>query len=328
MWSSPEWLAGAASWLDRRLAAAGIERTGEPEPTHVRPWATVMKVPTTAGLVWMKAAGPGTAFEIGLYEVLVRVAPDQVLRPIATDRERAWMVLPDGGAPLGQRLAGRELVEALGAALVDYGRLQLDLVPHVDEILAAGVPDMRPEVVPRRFAEALDATASGLDEAGRRLHRSIAAMAPTVARWCDELAASGLPATLDHNDLHFQNVLGGGTEPSLFYDWGDSVVGHPLGSLFVPLNFVRQTLDIGLDDPVLRQIRDDYLSVFRDVAPGENLVATLEPACHVAKIARTVSWDRALRAALDDGDETSADWRTTGMETLASVLHESYLGDF
>ena len=41
----------------------------------------------------MKAAGPATAFEVGLYELLHRVAPDHVLRPIATDTERAWMVL-------------------------------------------------------------------------------------------------------------------------------------------------------------------------------------------------------------------------------------------
>jgi Ser/Thr protein kinase RdoA (MazF antagonist) len=29
VWSTAEWLSGAVSWLDDRLAAAGIERTGE-----------------------------------------------------------------------------------------------------------------------------------------------------------------------------------------------------------------------------------------------------------------------------------------------------------
>jgi hypothetical protein len=119
VWSTPEWRAAALSWLDERLANAGMERRGDVEQPHLQPWATVLKVPTTAGVVWMKAAGPGTAFEAGLYRLLATTVPDRVLTPIATDPARGWILLPDGGPPLGERLSGADLVEPLVAALVD-----------------------------------------------------------------------------------------------------------------------------------------------------------------------------------------------------------------
>jgi hypothetical protein len=134
---------GAESWLDERLAEAGIERTGAVELVHERPWATVLKAPTSRGTVWLKAAGAGTAFEAGLYDLLERVSPEHVLPPIAIDLERSWILLPDGGVPLGERLRGDELVEALSSVLPQYAQLQRDLAPHADRLLDLGVSDMR-----------------------------------------------------------------------------------------------------------------------------------------------------------------------------------------
>jgi hypothetical protein len=66
--------------------------------------------------------------------------------------------------------------------------------------------------------------------------------------------------------------------------------------------------------------------VFTDVVPGEDLVATLALACRVAKIAACSPGTgpcrlRAMRARRP---------RTTGvpapLETLASLLNDSYLG--
>jgi hypothetical protein len=123
VWSSPQWRAEAVAWLDARLADAGVDRTGDVDQPHLRPWATALSAPTTAGTVWLKAAGPGTAFEVGLYGVLHRAAPDHVLAPLATDTARGWMVLPDGGPPLGERLAGPALIDAMAAVLSHYGWL-------------------------------------------------------------------------------------------------------------------------------------------------------------------------------------------------------------
>ena len=42
--------------------------------------------------------------------------------------------------------------------------------------------------------------------------------------------------------------------------------------------------------------RDAYLGEFRDLGPHAELVATLELACRVAKVARALTWERALLA--------------------------------
>ena len=76
------------AWLDEQLAAAGRTRTGEVEQPRIRPWATVLRAPTDGGVVWLKAAAPATAFEVGLYGVLARVVPDRVLTPLAADAGR------------------------------------------------------------------------------------------------------------------------------------------------------------------------------------------------------------------------------------------------
>ena len=327
VWSKPEWRARAVAWLDDQLATAGIERTGEVEQPRVRPWATVLKAPTSHGLVWMKAAAPATAFEVGLYELLARVVPDAVLVPIAADSARGWLLLPDGGAPIAERLAGTDLTDAFAAAMVEYGQLQRALTPHVDALLALGVSDMRPEVMPERLDTALAVTASvaRVKPADHEQHERVAAMRATYASWCADLAASAVPASLDHNDFHTYNILGDGTGTARFYDWGDSVVAHPFAVMLVGLGFLKHLLACDLDDPRLLQARDAYLGGFRAGAPGEDLVATLEHACRVGKVARALVWDRALQAARDQGETIDDDWANAPMETLFSLLDPTYL---
>ena len=318
-WSSEAWRESAVSWLDEQLSGAGIERTGEVEQPRLRPWATLLTAPTTHGPVWLKAASPHTAFEVPLYELLTRTVPDRVLAPIGADPERGWVLLPDGGPSLGERRSGEARVEGLVAALVQYGRLQRELEPHVAQLLSMGLADMRPAAMPARFDEALEAV-----ELTSEVPSEVSGMKQTVASWCERLASSPGPSSLDHNDLHPWNILGDPDHPK-YYDWGDSVVAHPFAAARLPLLFVQRDLETGFDDPRFLRARDAYLEVFTDLAPRAELVETLEVACHVAKIARVLTWDRALRAARDQGEPVEDDWVSAPRETLVSLLDESYL---
>ncbi len=332
VWSSTEWKAEAVAWLDARLADAGVERTGEVDQPHVRPWATVLSAPTSGGRVWLKAAGPGTAFEVGLYELLHRVAPDRVLPPLATDRDRGWLILPDGGPPLGVRLAGAALVDAMEAALPHYGMLQRTLAPEAETLLALGVADMRAPTLAERFDEAL-AAAARYERRDHDAYARVAAMRPTFVAWCDELAGRPGPVSLDHNDLHPWNVLAGADgrlDRPRFFDWGDSVVAPAFASMLVCLGFVRDHVP-GLDGdtaPLVVRLRDAYLSAFDDLAPHAELVESLELACRVGKLARALVWDRAVRALdpADLGDDDPWDWDAAPYESMISLLDDDYLG--
>ena len=317
-WSTAAWREAAVAWVDERLATAGLERAGVAEQTRVRPWATVLRVPVRGGgAVWFKAAGPGTAFEVPLYALLARVVPDHVLTPIAADPDRGWILLPEGGPVLAERAAGADLVDGLVAEVAQYGRLQRELEPHAGAMLALGVPDMRPAAMPARFGEALEA-ASGGDAATLR---RIAAMEETVRGWCERLAASPLPPSLDHTDLHQYNVLVDEAGGIRYYDWGDSVVAHPFAAMLVPLGLVRG----GSDEARFLRARDAYLDVFSDRGSRAELVETLALACQVAKIARALTWHRALQAAREQGEAVDPDWATAPFETLVTVLDEDYL---
>ncbi len=323
LWASETWLQGATEWLDARLAEAGLSRTGAPEQPHLRPWATVLRIPTTRGAVWLKAAGRDTAFEAPLYELLLRVAPDRVLTPLAVDTERAWILLPDGGPPLGQRLKGAALMDALERILPEYGRLQRDLAPHAGEMLAAGVPDMRPAIMPERFEEALEAMRGYVARSDSASDREgvvrVARQRDTVARWSEELAAAPGAPSRDHNDLHPWNILPGDGHTRL-YDWGDSVVAHPFASMIVALGITQSLVDQGDVEP----LRDAYLEAFSDLAPHAELVATLELACRVGKVARALTWHRAIGAG--GPDEAEPSWIRGPIESMVSLLDDSYLG--
>jgi hypothetical protein len=322
-WSAPEWLDAATRWLDDRLGDEGLERIGAVEQPHLRPWATVLRAPTSGGPVWLKATSTGTAFELAVYEVLGEVAPDRILTPIAADRERGWLLLPDGGRPLGEGVPREELAAVMERVLPQYGRLQLDLSGMIEPLLAGGTPDMRPAAMPARFEEALRVAERFAAEDGSQA----AALAELqggreeVARWCERLAASPVPASLDHNDLHAWNVLTDGGGGFRFYDWGDGVVSHPFASMLVGLGFVQEHI-LGVDfrDERIVRLRDAYLEPFAELAPHDRLVEDLELACRVGKIARSLIWERTVRA---DPDEER--WRSAPFITLAAILDESYM---
>ncbi|HYI37417.1 MAG TPA: phosphotransferase [Thermoleophilaceae bacterium] len=314
VWASDAWRAEAVAWLDQRLADAGMRRTGDVEHLHVRPWATAMRAPTTRGPVWMKAAGPATAFEVGLYELLHRIAPGHVLRPIATDTERAWMVLEDGGPTVEDTMEGEELVRAMEAALRRYAELQRLAAPHAEELVALGAADMRPAVLPRRFEEALEATGGGAERT------RLEALRPDVARWCDELARAPAEPSIDHNDLHPDNVFAG--PPPRAYDWGDSVVAHPFATMLATLDFLQHhTLHCEPGDPRLVRARDAYLEGFSDLAPHDELVRTLDLARRLGLIAHALTWHRVLAAI--QPEEVPEGWGEMPLGFLTRLLDDA-----
>ncbi|HEY6707109.1 MAG TPA: hypothetical protein VJB61_05885 [Actinomycetota bacterium] len=125
-------------------------------------------------MVWLKAAGPQTAFEVELYRLLEQVVPERILVPLASDARRGWVVLPDGGVRLGERLDDLDLVEAMVEVLPRYGELQRSLEPHVEELLGLGLADMRAAVM-----------------------RRAAAMAGRFQGWCERLGGGAVGASLD-----------------------------------------------------------------------------------------------------------------------------------
>ncbi|MCG5440523.1 phosphotransferase [Micromonospora foliorum] len=305
-WSGEQWQTQARSWVDEQLTRAGRRVTGPVEP-RVRPWSLVWRVPTDGGPVWFKANNPGTVHEAALIATLARLTPERVLTPIAVDPERGWSLLPDGGESLRDLLGRDPDLTHWEQALPGYAALQLATAAHADELVASGVPDHRPEVLADLFVELLDDRASlllGAEEGlNPEVYDRLRAEVPSYAERCRRLAGFGIPATVQHDDLHDGNVFAG-PGGYRYFDWGDASVAHPFGTLLVTLRSIGHARKLAADDAQLVRLRDAYLEAWTDRYDRRTLVEAADLAIGLGPVSRSLSWRRAL----DTAEESRAEY--------------------
>ena len=297
-WTDPGWRDGALAWAADRLAERGRAPAGWPEQVHVRPWSTAIRVPTDdGGDVWLKSVGTGSAQEPVLAEALGRWAPERVLVPLAVERDRRLLLLPDGGPTL-RRTGGGRIPEAWEAMLANYARLQLAVAEHADELVDAGVPDNRPLRLTGLAADLLaddDAMLAGQpDGIDPALRERLTGSLGEHAELCRALAAGPVPSSLQHDDLHDANVfvVGNGHR---FFDWGDASVAHPFMSLLIPLRLATSELDLPQGSPVMLRLCDAYLQPWRPFAETRVLHELVEIALQVTPLQRALTWHRILQ---------------------------------
>ena len=296
-WTDPAWRAGAVAWAVEHLARRAMAVDGEPEQPHVYAWSTALRLPVDGGAVWLKSVGPGSGHEPALAAALGEWVPDHVLVPLAVHPGRRLMLLPDGGTTL-RAAGGSGSVEAWEAMVRDYARLQLDLVPRAEEMVRLGVPDARLEVLPVLAAELLsDDEWLRLGLPGGMTVETLDRLRADLGRYadaCERLAGFGVPATLQHDDLHDANVFVGDGRHR-FFDWGDAVVSHPFLSLLVTLRVAQRALDVPSGDAALLRIRDAYLDEWRDHGSRSGLREQVDLALMIGPLQRALTWRRILR---------------------------------
>ncbi len=288
----------AREWIVEQLDRAGLRSVGQMGEPRVRPWSIVIQVPTDGSAVWFKANRAQTVYEPALANVLARHAADVVLTPIATDLDRGWSLLPDGG-PILRSFSDDAVLGHWERVLPAYADLQQQLTVRVGELTAGGVPNERPERLPELFSELLDKTEvlfveepDGLSpEEFAQLRR----FRPALAARCDILAASGIAPTIDHGDLHDGNIFVQDDRYAIF-DWGDASVTHPFASLLVTMSALGARYQVASDAPVLQRLRDAYLEPWTGQFSRAELVELAAHAVSVAPVNRARSWERALSA--------------------------------
>ena len=293
-WQDPAWLAEAGAWISGACDAAGLERTG-PGLLRGRMWSAVARIPVVGGDVWFKQNAPRGGFEPALLAALARWRPQDESPLIAVDTDRRWSLNHDVGERLDGLLKRDPDVRHLHTPLRRYARLQRELAAHAEELLAIGVPDGRPEHIEEMLDDVLGCAPSGLiDDA---VLRHVEAKRPELRAHAQELAAFGVPATIDHQDLHPGNILGDGVDSRLF-DWGDSTIGCPFGSILVVLRALPAFAPVDRADPEVKLLREVYLEPWRaDDALGlsdAELRRAVELALQLTMVMRAHTWTRTL----------------------------------
>jgi aminoglycoside phosphotransferase (APT) family kinase protein len=131
---------------------------------------------------------------------------------------------------------------------------------------------------------------------------------PAYAEACEQLDAFGVPASLQHDDLHANNVFVAAdrTAPLRVFDWGDAVVGHPFGVLLISLRVVANLTQLDHGAPELLRLRDAYLEPW---SAEYDRTALLEAARLVLRVGGVTRADCYRRALLE---ATPAGWAEFG----------------
>jgi hypothetical protein len=296
--TDPAWIEQTLEWATGTLLDAGVVATGHTQP-HVRPWSTVLRIETRGREVfWLKANGDGTRNEPMLLETLARLDVPSTPRPLAIDRQRALTLLPDGGPTVREANGGLTPLDTMARIWTLYASTQRATDTHVGDLLAAGLDDVRPTRMPGLLADLIEVYLTlpapfGLaaDDAAR-----LRALLPSYAEACTELAEAGIGATLQHDDLHDNNVFARGP---VFFDWGDAVLGHPFGTLATSLRSVAHHHRLAPDAPELHRLADAYTEAWTDVADRVTLRRQADLAVRVGALTRSLAWRRAL-VGVDD----------------------------
>jgi Phosphotransferase enzyme family len=294
LWTRRSWLAEADAWIRRQ-----VDVTGELEQPHVYWWSTVLRVPTADGVVWFKACHPSHGFEPALTLELAGLRPERVIEVLATDLDRGWMITADAGQRLRELLGSPDDLVRWEEFLPLHADVQLATADRTGQLLKLGVPDERLAVLPAHLDEALADRRvllvdreDGLDETQ---HAQLVASVPEVERLCAELAAVGIPETVQHDDLHDGNVFVRDGEYVTF-DWGDSCISHPFHTLVVTLRAAAWRHDLLPGAAQLERMRDAYLEPFDSYGSRAELLDAFAIAYRLGTIARALSWYRAVKA--------------------------------
>ncbi|MCD5347606.1 phosphotransferase [Agromyces sp. S2-1-8] len=321
--SSEAWRAEADRWIAESLAGRDVVVVGTRQP-RVRPWSTQLVVevagPSGAARYWFKANCRAQSFEPALQARLATLLPGDVDAPIAADPSRGWMLTADRGATLADR--HDPAAEDWSRVIDEWARVQRSLAGRSAEVLGAGVPDCSPGTVPARFAELLGlvlALPTGHPSApDAATAASLVAAADRVALAAEALDEGGLPATLQHGDLHPGNVFASddASDGLRLFDFGDAQWAHPVEALLVPRAVMEYR---GIDpEPVVAGFREAWADVARfDDAEWARLVAAAETT-HAVNRAHT--WWGCLAQATDD---ETAEWGEAVLRHLSRVLGPS-----
>lgn len=286
-------------WAKKCLQTAGVMGVGPPELVKHAPWAAVWSFDTPNGRFFAKSCSRTQAHEPALTTALARWRPDCCLPVVAADVENGWLLLPDGGETLAEiRHRDRSQAHAHWPDILALmAGVQQDTAGKSAELLNMGLLDRRPNALPGAFDELLDTLARRPDSAPGALSAAeldrLHTLRPNLVAAVQRLDALGIPATLNHDDLHDKHIFLDGNRYQ-FYDWGDACLSHPFFVLVVP--YERETDgrwppdESDFDNPLFRP----YWQAWAGEVSIEAVRAAFPDMLALGALDRALTWERAM----------------------------------
>jgi hypothetical protein len=299
IWQDPDWRKQVTEWIHAEAERHSIHIAGAIEQPHMYAWSTVLHIPTDQGKLFFKATAEETIYEAALTQSLARWYPDCMPEFVAVDTGRGWMLMRDGGEQLRASIRPTKDIAPWKPVIAKYAELQIGLAEHVTEMLSLRLPDHRLVVLPALFNQLLAEEASMMIDQEKGLTsaewQQVKDKASRFEEICAELAAYGIPESLNHGDFHDGNVLVRDRRIT-FFDWGDASVAHPFVSLrtfFVSVEMALQIDDYSLT-PEMAALLDLYLEPWQQFSSREKLLAAYQLSTPVASIVKALAWHQGI----------------------------------
>jgi aminoglycoside/choline kinase family phosphotransferase len=299
LWHHPAWRKQATDWIHAEAERHSIQITGEIEQPHTYAWSTVLRIPTAQGNLYFKATAHETIYEAALTLSLSRWFPDCMPEFISVDTARGWMLMRDGGEQLRASIRPTKDISPWKPVIARYAEVQIGLAEHVTEMLSLRVPDQRLSGLPQLFTQLLEDEESMMIDQEKGLTtadwQQVKSMTSRFKEICAELAAYGIPDSLNHGDFHDGNILLKDGRIT-FFDWGDASVTHPFTSLrtfFVSIEIALDLADYSFT-PEMAELLDLYLEPFQQFASKAELLRAYEVSKPIASIVKALAWHQGI----------------------------------
>jgi hypothetical protein len=259
----PGWFGELRRWISEIICPLGFELTGPVRQFNASCSFSLLRFETTGPAVWFKAVGAPNRHEFGITLKLAELLPNYLPKIIGTRPDwNGWLSFEVEGTTL----ADTQEINAWEEAAATLARLQIDAIPNLNKIAAAGAHDLS--------GTTLSAFVDPFFEVIAQLMKQQTKVAPPMLSEPDlqllkerineslaELQALSLPDTLGHLDLNPGNIIAS-PRGCKFLDWAEAYVGNPVFSLQYLLEHFRRS--VIADQMSVRRLKSAYAEEWRN----------------------------------------------------------------
>ncbi len=286
----PGWLLALKGLVQEAIQTMPLKLNGHFVQFNASPCFSLIRFETDSDAVWFKAVGEPNEREFPLTVALSSMLPSYTPRVIATQPLwNAWIALE---VP-GNRLSHGHSLSAWCNAARDLARMQVASIEMTDVILGCRPRDVRigtlvGQVAPffARLCEWMDSQPTS--PPARLSRQEISQLEQDTYEALLTLQQDRFPDALGHLDLNPENIIAA-PRRTVFLDWAEGSVGHPLFSFAYLLEHFRSALDRS-EQNRSRLIRE-YAGVWESARSIGTCDKTLAISTFLAVFAHAVSTD-------------------------------------
>jgi Phosphotransferase enzyme family len=305
LWHRPGGQRRLLAWLDAELAAQERPRTTDIEVIKHSQISFLARVQTAEGALYLKAVPEFFARELPITAWLSRELPGGAPFVLACDRSLGALLLGDAGERTEVEATGwngpaehpeRWTLDDSRALLRHLARVQRATETRLPELMDLNLSDHGPEYLLERLPilfepeRLLEGQPGGLSAADIERFK---ALRPALEAALTRLAASRVPRTLGHGDLHEGNVVVRDGKFTLI-DWSDASITHP---------FLDANPRYLVPEAHAEAAAEAYLEAWAGLLPLSELRALLRDAEWAGEVYRALGLILGIQPHVEDDSE-------------------------